>query len=239
MMIVVPEADGRFLRARARSRVLDSGGARPERSGSRRPAAIHHRRPARGRRPWPKIRVRPRIGRSRAMTRSARPPAADLGRRRGPRTRRNPTRSGPRRRGLLAEPASTHVSASSRGADEDPIEDRPRSRSWCRPQALSSPRRSGADPTAVCARLIVHAVSPCRASRLPACRPHVAVLQIRLLNLPPQPPLPVADLGHVLAVLADVLLVLDQLVAAPPAWRRRPCPRAVEAVDHVPDQVGP
>src|SRR5262249_25461694 len=50
-------------------------------------------------------------------------------------------------------------------------------------------------------------------------------------------PAPPGDLGHVVAVLADVLLVLDRLVADRLLRVRRSRPQLWQPVDHVGDQV--
>src|SRR6266516_1101440 len=50
-------------------------------------------------------------------------------------------------------------------------------------------------------------------------------------------PSPAGDLGHVVAALVDVLLVLDQLVAARLLRVRRSRPELRQPVDHVGDEV--
>src|SRR5262245_40709006 len=100
---------------------------------------------------------------------------------------------------------------------------------------------SGMSVVPVCCPLRLHAVSPCliaNTSMLASAASDVVGLcraKARRRRFPA--PLPARDLGHVVTIPADVLLMVNELVADRLLGIGCTCPELGHAVDHVADQV--
>src|SRR5437763_9918449 len=143
---------------------------------------------------------------------------------------------------LLPSPASSHVSRArciglQRTSANVCLASTGRIRSASR-RPLSV---NGMSVVPVCCPLRLHAVSPCLIAKtftFASFASDVVGLgrpDVRSRSL--LPPSPTGNLGHVIAIPGNVLLVVDELVANRLLRIGGPCSELLHAVDHVADQV--